>query len=150
MATDTATANRERTMRMLEAMPPYPDAAIPAPYTATVPLRVEPRTGRVRVGDTRIPIDTVLYHHKRGVSPRTIVRELPTLALPDVFAVIAYYYQHQEEVDAYLQAWKEPRGQGVGGRSGRGRRFHGAHTRPRQGDGVAIGVTRPHRDPFVA
>ena len=107
MATDTATANRERAKRVLDAMPPYPDAAIPAPYTAEVPLRVEPRTGRVRVGDTRIPIDTVLYHHKRGVSPRTIVREFPTLTLPDVFAVIAYYYQHQEEVDAYLQAWKE-------------------------------------------
>lgn len=106
MATDTATANRERTMRMLEAMPPYPDAAIPAPYTAAVPLCVEPKTGRVRVGDTRIPIDFVLYHHKRGVSPRTIVRSFPTLALPDVYAVIAYYYQHQEEVDAYLQAWK--------------------------------------------
>ena len=106
MATDTATANRERAKRVLDAMPPYPDAEIPVPYTAAVPLRVEPKTGRVRVGDTRIPIDTVLYHHKRGVSPRTIVREFPTLALPDVFAVIAYYYQHQEEVDAYLQAWK--------------------------------------------
>ena len=106
MATDTANANKERAKRILAAMPPWPNATIPAPYTAAVLLRVEPETGRVRVGDTRVPIDTVLYHHNRGVSPRTIVRDFPTLTLPDVYAVIAYYLQHQEEVDAYLRAWK--------------------------------------------
>ena len=106
MATGTANANRERAKRVLAAMPPWPKATIPSPFTAAVPLRVEPETGRVRVGDTRVPIDTVLYHHNRGVSPRTIVRNFPTLILPDVYAVIAYYLQHREEVDAYLQAWK--------------------------------------------
>ena len=106
MATDTATANRERAKRILAAMPPYPDATIPAPYTAAVPLRVEPETGRVRVGDTRVPIDTVLYHYNRGVSPRYIVRKFTTLTEADVYAVIAYYLQHREEVDAYLAAWQ--------------------------------------------
>ena len=106
MTTDTATANRERTMRILAAMPPYPDATIPAPYTAAVPLRVEPETGRVRVGDTRVPIDTVLYHYNRGVSPRYIVRNFTTLTEADVYAVIAYYLQHREAVDAYLAAWQ--------------------------------------------
>ena len=106
MATGTANANRERAKRVLAAMPPWPKATIPSPFAAAVPLRVEPETGRVRVGDTRVPIDTVLYHHNRGVSPRTIVRNFPTLILPDVYAVIAYYLQHREEVDAYLQAWK--------------------------------------------
>ncbi len=106
MATDTAKANKERAKRILAAMPPWPNATIPAPYTAAVLLRVEPETGRVRVGDTRVPIDTVLYHHNRGVSPRTIVRSFTTLTLPDVYAVIAYYLQHREEVDAYLQAWQ--------------------------------------------
>ena len=106
MATDTATANRERTMRILAAMPPYPDATIPAPYMTAVPLRVEPKTGRVRVGDTRVSIDTVLYHYNRGVSPRYIVRNFTTLTEADVYAVIAYYLQHRKEVDAYLQAWQ--------------------------------------------
>ena len=105
MATGTATANRERAKRILAAMPPWPDAAIPAPYTATVPLRVDPESGQVRVGDTRVSVDMVIYEHKRGVSPRTIVRNFTTLTLPDVYAVIAYYLQHREEVDAYLQAW---------------------------------------------
>ncbi len=105
MATDTATANRERAKRIFAAMPPYPKATIPVPYTAAVPLRVEPETGRVRVGDTRVPIDTVLYHHKRGVSPRYIVRNFTTLTEADVYAVIAYYLQHRKEVDAYLEAW---------------------------------------------
>ena len=60
----------------------------------------------MRVGGTRVPIDTVLHHHKRGVSPRYIVRNFTTLTEADVYAVIAYYLQHQEEVDAYLEAWQ--------------------------------------------
>ena len=106
MATGTANANRERAKRVLATMPPWPKATIPSPFTAAVPLRVEPESGRVRVGDTRVALDTVLFQHQRGISPRTIVRYYPTLTLPDVYAVIAYYLQHQKEVDVYLQAWK--------------------------------------------
>ena len=65
-------------------------------------LRVDSH-GTVRVGDTRLTLETVLEIFKRGASPQDIVAALPGLELADVYAVITYYLRHQAEVDAYLQ-----------------------------------------------
>jgi uncharacterized protein (DUF433 family) len=66
-----------------------------------VPLR-ENQYGVIRVGDSRVSLDTVLYRYKQGDSPETIVENFPTLKLVDVYEVIAYYLAHQFEIDEYL------------------------------------------------
>lgn len=66
------------------------------------PLRVD-AGGAVRVGNTRISFDLVVEQYENGMTPEDIVRAYDTLVLPDVFAAIAYYLRHRDEVRAYLK-----------------------------------------------
>jgi uncharacterized protein (DUF433 family) len=65
------------------------------------PLRQED-DGAIRVGESRVLLEMVIHSFQGGSSPETIVQQFPTLQLPDVYAVIAYYLRHQEAVEAYL------------------------------------------------
>lgn len=65
------------------------------------PLRVD-ADGVVRVGQTRIPIDRVIFAYTAGESPEQIADDFPTLRLSEVYGVISYYLEHRETVDAYL------------------------------------------------
>jgi uncharacterized protein (DUF433 family) len=58
--------------------------------------------GVVRVGGTRIPLDTVIVAYKQGETPEEIVEGFDVLNVADVYAVIGYYLRHQDEVEAYL------------------------------------------------
>ena len=55
-----------------------------------VPLRTN-GDGVVRVGSTRIPLDTVVTVFDLGASPEEIVQQFSALDLADVYAVIGYY-----------------------------------------------------------
>lgn len=59
--------------------------------------------GIVRVGGTRVTLDTVVAVFKRGATAEEIVQRYPSLRLGDVYASIAFYLNHQEDVEAYLQ-----------------------------------------------
>lgn len=59
--------------------------------------------GVVRVAGTRIPLDSVIASFRDGATPETIVQQYPTLALANVYAVITYYLNHQDEVHTYLE-----------------------------------------------
>ena len=65
------------------------------------PLREDAR-GALRVGDSRVLLELVIQAFQDGATPETIVQRYSTLALSDVYAVIAYYLRHQDEVEAYL------------------------------------------------
>jgi uncharacterized protein (DUF433 family) len=66
-----------------------------------LPLRVD-GDGVVRVGPTRVPLDTVVGAFQDGAAAEEIVMQYTSLQLADVYAVISYYLRHQPEVDAYL------------------------------------------------
>jgi len=66
-----------------------------------LPLRVD-ADGTVRVGKTRVTLDTVVGAHLDGERPEAIVGSYDTLDLADVYAVISYYLRHREQVDAHL------------------------------------------------
>jgi uncharacterized protein (DUF433 family) len=66
-----------------------------------VPLKTDAQ-GVVRVGKTRVPLDTVVYAFNQGASAEEIVLSYPTLELADVYAVVNYYLHNRPEVDAYL------------------------------------------------
>lgn len=59
--------------------------------------------GVMRVGDTRVPLETVIFAFNQGSTPEEIVADYSTLDLSDVYAVIAYYLQNRIEVEDYLQ-----------------------------------------------
>jgi uncharacterized protein (DUF433 family) len=65
------------------------------------PLR-EDAAGAVRVGDSRVLLELVIRAFQDGATPETIVQRYSTLALPDVYTVIAYYLRHRNEVEGYL------------------------------------------------
>jgi uncharacterized protein (DUF433 family) len=65
------------------------------------PLR-EVERGMLRVGQTRVSLETVIGAFQEGAGAEEIVLRYPSLDLADVYAVIAYYLQHRDEVDAYV------------------------------------------------
>jgi len=66
-----------------------------------VPL-IEDADGVLRVGGTRVPLDTVVIAYEAGATPEEICLDFPTLRLDDVYSVITYYLRHRSEVEAYL------------------------------------------------
>lgn len=74
---------------------------IPDPLTMTIPLRTDEH-GAIRVSGTRVTLDTVIARYHQGDSPETIHEGFDVLPLNDIYAVIAYYLAHREELDAYL------------------------------------------------
>jgi uncharacterized protein (DUF433 family) len=60
--------------------------------------------GTVRIGSTRVTLDTVVAAFREGMTTEGIVEQYPSLRLPDVYLVIGYILNHQEEVDTYLHA----------------------------------------------
>lgn len=72
------------------------------PPVVTVPLRQD-EGGAIRVGETRVLLEIVIYAFLRGQTPEDIVQSYSSLKLDDVYAVITYYLQNRAEVDAYLQ-----------------------------------------------
>jgi uncharacterized protein (DUF433 family) len=72
----------------------------------SVPLQADER-GDIRVANSRILLDYVVREFEEGATPETIVENYDTLRLADVYAVIAYYLQHEDEVKGYLQRRRE-------------------------------------------
>lgn len=58
--------------------------------------------GVLYVGETRVPLDTVIYAFNEGATPEEIVWRYPTLDLAQVYAAISYYLQNRGEVENYL------------------------------------------------
>src|SRR5260370_14481161 len=71
-------------------------------HTDPLPLRLD-EGGAVRVGNSRISLDLVVEQYENGMTPEDMVRAYDTLVLADVYAVIAYYLRHRDEVRAYLK-----------------------------------------------
>ncbi len=74
--------------------------------TETVPLAMDV-DGVIRVGKTRVTLDTVIAAFLDGATPEEIVQQYPSLLLADVYAVIAYYLRRRSEVEEYLRRRRE-------------------------------------------
>ena len=61
----------------------------------------------IRLKGTRVGIETILTDYLNGRFPEEIPLHYPTITLEQVFATLTHYYHHKENVDAYLQAWRE-------------------------------------------
>lgn len=59
-------------------------------------------TGALRVGTSRVLLELVIRAFQDGATPEAIWQRYPATTLPDIYAVIAYYLRHLEDVKAYL------------------------------------------------
>jgi uncharacterized protein (DUF433 family) len=57
----------------------------------------------IRVGGTRVTLDTVAAAFDEGATAEDIVSRYPPLDLADVYAVLAYYLRHHGDVEIYLR-----------------------------------------------
>jgi uncharacterized protein (DUF433 family) len=77
------------------------------PLTAeALPLQRD-QHGSIRVGGTRVTLDTVIHTFNEGADAEEIAKAFPTLSLADIYTVIGYYLRHREEIDAYLAEREE-------------------------------------------
>jgi uncharacterized protein (DUF433 family) len=70
--------------------------------TQTLPLRLT-EDGTIRIGDSRVSLDSVVYHYKLGAAAEQIVQKFPALVLADVYATISYYLNNEEATEEYLR-----------------------------------------------
>jgi uncharacterized protein (DUF433 family) len=66
------------------------------------PLQIN-TDGVVRIGETRVTLDTVVAKFKQGLTAEEIADCYPSLSLANVYATISFYLNHQQEVELYLQ-----------------------------------------------
>lgn len=59
--------------------------------------------GVVRVGSSRVTLDTVVAAFREGMTPEGIVEQYPTLRLAEVYSVLGYVLSHAEAVETYLR-----------------------------------------------
>ncbi len=66
-------------------------------------LRIDPE-GAIRVGQSRVTLDTLAAAFASGATPEQIVIDYPTLDLADVYSAIGYILRNREIVNEYLAA----------------------------------------------
>jgi len=72
------------------------------PLTAgPLPLNAD-ADGVVRVGGTRVTLDTIVEAFQEGLTPEEIQQQYPSVGLPDLYSAVTYYLHHREEVEEYL------------------------------------------------
>jgi uncharacterized protein (DUF433 family) len=72
-------------------------------HAQAVPLRTSV-DGVVYIGQTRVPLETVVVIFNEGSSPEEIAMQLPALTLSHIYQTIGYYLANRDEVDAYVAA----------------------------------------------
>src|ERR671919_1400084 len=63
--------------------------------------------GVMRIGNSRVMLDSILAGFAQGHSPETLQQQYPTLSLEEVYGAITYYLAHTDEVHTYLKRQDE-------------------------------------------
>ncbi len=74
--------------------------AIPTPEPSPI---YRDEHGRLRIVNSSVLFDLVIYSFLNGDTPETIIDQYPSLLLSNVYAALAYYLGHRSEIDAYLR-----------------------------------------------
>ncbi|MEM8805884.1 MAG: DUF433 domain-containing protein [Cyanobacteria bacterium P01_G01_bin.38] len=78
--------------------------SIPAEFKATAPPLRWDEAGGIRIGQSRVTLDSLLaasYH--AGSTPEEVAVQYSVLNLADIYATINYYLTHRQQVDNYLE-----------------------------------------------
>ena len=64
--------------------------------------------GKPRIAGHRITVQNiVVWHEQMGMSPDEIAANYSSISLADVYAALAYYHDHREEIRARMKADEE-------------------------------------------
>jgi uncharacterized protein (DUF433 family) len=64
--------------------------------------------GKPRIAGHRIRVqDIALWHEQMGMSPDEILHHYPSISLADIYAALAYYHDHREEIRQQIAADEE-------------------------------------------
>lgn len=74
--------------------------------TTSPPFRWD-EVGGIRVGASRVTLDSLLASYHNGSTPQEIAIQVSVLRLEDIFTSIAYYLNHRQEIDSYLEQRKQ-------------------------------------------
>lgn len=59
--------------------------------------------GGIRIGPSRVTLDSILASYHNGSTPEEIAIQFSVLRLEDIYTSIAYYLNHRQEIDSYLE-----------------------------------------------
>ena len=74
--------------------------------TLDAPLSIS-EGGTIRIAGTRVSLDSVVHHYQQGATAEEIALRFPPLRLADIHSCLAYYLNHQEDVQEYMARQKE-------------------------------------------
>ncbi len=66
-----------------------------------VPLSADAE-GVLRITGSRVTLDSIIHQFRTGATAEQIQEDFPSVTLADIYAVIAYYLQHSQEVEKYF------------------------------------------------
>ncbi len=64
---------------------------------------IEFSEGDYYVAESRVLLESIIMEFLDGRSPETIQQSFPTLKLAEIYGAIAYYLDHQAEINSYIQ-----------------------------------------------
>jgi uncharacterized protein (DUF433 family) len=60
--------------------------------------------GKPRIAGHRITVQNIaVWHEQMGMSPDEILLHYPSINLSDIYAALAYYYDHREEIRKQIE-----------------------------------------------
>ena len=79
--------------------------ATPSSIVPTNHIEVTPGTcgGKPRIAGHRIRVQDVVEWTEQGQSVHEIVTHFPQISMADVYAALAYYHDHREEIDTQIE-----------------------------------------------
>lgn len=63
----------------------------------------ETADGTIRVGETRVALESVVHHFRLGATAEEIAQKFPALELAEVYGAISFFLSRREEVEKYLR-----------------------------------------------
>ena len=77
--------------------------SVPAKFQVTSPPFRWDEAGGIRIGSSRVTLDSLLATYHNGSTPEEIAIQYSVLSLEDIYSAIAYYLNHRQEIDNYLE-----------------------------------------------
>lgn len=105
--------------------------SIQVEFQVTAPPFRWDEAGGIRIGKSRVTLDSLLAVYHTGSTPEEIAVQYSVLRLEDIYTAIAYYLNHRQEIDSYLEQRRQKAQQQ---RSQFVREYNLAHLRQRLSD----------------
>jgi len=76
--------------------------SIKAEFKVSAPPFRWDESGGIRIGQSRVTLDSILAAYHSGFTPEEIAFQYSVLHLEEIYSAIAYYLNHRQEIDNYL------------------------------------------------